>query len=54
MNGKNESVFENGKELYCNEVHLKIDVFNILPNPVETLQDGDHHIFGLAVLDDHE
>ena len=27
---------------------------NFLWNPLEILQDDDYHVFGLAVLDDHE
>ena len=41
-----------------NGVHFKIDFVNIWPNlgrnPAETFQEDDYHIFGLAVLDDHE
>ena len=45
-------------EWQWNGVHFKIDFVNIWPNlgrnPAETFQEDDYHIFGLAVLDDHE
>ena len=37
--------------MVCN---LKFIFSNFGRNPVETLQDDDYHIFGLAVLEDHE